>query len=287
VSKLRKLTVFALSVAALGLAGCGSSDQAAERPTPPDQKKAGKAKPARVLPTAAEADAAARRFAAKGRPIYCGGRKKRWISLTFDDGPGPYSKHVLALLRRRHVPRTFFIVGRNVDPFRRPLKSELRSRSEIGNHSWSHPLLPSLPKGQQRTQLADTNAAIKRVSGAGVFLFRPPYGGHNEATDRVSRKLGMATILWDVDSRDSLGANSKEISRIVKRGLRPGAIILMHENHGQTVRALRYTILPALKKSGMTPVTVGQMLAGNPPSARQLAKGRYGCQRNQSALSWL
>ena len=83
----------------------------------------------------------------------------------------------------------------------------------------------------------------------------------------------MPIILWNVDSEDSLGANSKKISRLVKRGLKPGSIILMHENHGQTLRAMKYTILPALKKSGMTPVTVPQMLAGNPPTAKQLVEG--------------
>jgi predicted metal-dependent phosphotriesterase family hydrolase len=51
----------------------------------------------------------------------------------------------------------------------------------------------------------------------------------------------------------------------------------MHENHGQTIRAMKYTIIPALKKSGLTPVTVPQMLAGNPPTAKQLSKGRKGC----------
>jgi hypothetical protein len=42
---------------------------------------------------------------------------------------------------------------------------------------------------------------------------------------------------------------------------------------------MRYTVLPYLKKSGMTPVTVPQMLAGNPPTSNQLARGRKGCFR--------
>lgn len=231
------------------------------------------------LPTAVEQRTAVGRFARGKRPIYCGGRSRKWVALTFDDGPGPYTTHVLALLHKHKVPATFFDVGRNVKHWPRRVARERNRHAAIGNHSWTHPVLPSLSAARQRDELGDTSRAIARISGQPVRLFRPPYEEHDATTDRISRGLGMATILWNVDSRDSLGANSKVIARRVKRGLTPGAIILMHENHGQTVRALRYTILPALRRSGMTPVTVPQMLAGNPPTSAQLAKGRRGCRR--------
>jgi hypothetical protein len=81
----------------------------------------------------------------------------------------------------------------------------------------------------------------------------------------------------NLDSEDALGANSKKISKLVKRGLKPGSIILFQENRGQTVRAMKFTIVPVLKKSGMTAAAVPQMLAGNPPTAKQLEQGRKGC----------
>ena len=49
--------------------------------------------------------------------------------------------------------------------------------------------------------------------------------------------------MWTQDSQDSLGANYAGIIRNVEAALRPGAIILMHENRGQTIRALT-TLLP-------------------------------------------
>ncbi len=275
---MRARTIFTAVTAAIAFSGCGTQAAAppgldAEQPKPAPTQST----PAQDLPTAAEGSTAVAKFAAKGRPIYCGGRKQPWIALTFDDGPGPYSKHVLALLKRAGVPATFFDVGRNVAPYRSSLIREKNSGAAIGNHSWSHPVLPSLSAKEQRAQLANTNRAISRVTGDPVRLFRPPYAERDKTTDRISRALKMTTILWDVDSRDALGASSKQIARRVKNGFHAGAIVLLHENRGQTVRALRYTILPALKKSGLTPVTIPQMLAGNPPTDKQLRRGRRGC----------
>src|SRR5436190_19950038 len=50
--------------------------------------------------------AALDRFAAAGRPIYCGGRTRRMAALTFDDGPGPYTSMALRKLRAAHAPAT-------------------------------------------------------------------------------------------------------------------------------------------------------------------------------------
>ncbi len=274
--------ILVAATAAIALSGCGT--QAAAPPKLNSEKPAAgptQNAAAKDLPTPAEGSAAVAEFAAKGRPIYCGGRKRPWIALTFDDGPGPYSKHVLALLKRAQAPATFFDVGRNVAPYRSSLVRENSSGAAIGNHSWSHPVLPSLSAREQRAQLANTRKAISRVTGEPVRLFRPPYAERDKTTDRISRSLKMATILWDVDSRDALGASSKQIARRVKNGFHAGAIVLLHENRGQTVRALRYTILPALKKSGLTPVTIPQMLAGNPPTDSQLRRGRGGCTKRR------
>lgn len=271
---LLSLAPLLLLLASLLLAGCGGEDLPEMRARPSTDRSSKNA-----LPSEAAGTVAITRFAAKGRPIYCGGKAKPWIALTFDDGPGAYTKHVLTLLNRAGAARTFFVNGKNVAEHRSALLREQKSGAAIGNHTWSHAYLPGLAAGEQRSEITSTNRAVERVTGTQVRLFRPPYGARNADTDRIAKQLKMATIIWDVDSEDALGANSKKISRLVKRGLHPGAIILMHENRGQTIRALRYTILPAIRRSGLKTVTIPQMLAGNPPSQRQLARGRRGCPR--------
>ncbi len=270
-----------LCLAALAVGGCGSAAKVGE-PADSSNSAAPESKPKPAGPAAEPVDvtdaqiaAAYDRFA--GKTIFCGAREKPWVALTFDDGPGPYTKHMLALLRKHDVPATFFVVGRNVKPYKSSLLAEKGRRMPIGNHSWSHPLLTQLSAGEQKQQIGDTTDAIEQATGDPVRLFRPPYGAHDATTDKITAAGDLSTILWNVDSEDALGASSKKIARSVKKGLTPGSIILLHENRGQTVRALHYTILPYIKKSGMTPVTVPQMLAGNPPSDEQLARGRKGC----------
>ncbi|MGH2957963.1 MAG: polysaccharide deacetylase family protein [Solirubrobacterales bacterium] len=267
-----------LALAALTTALALSSCSPAEAPLAAAQpQKSPKRASNADLPTEREGNIALARFATKHRPVYCGGRKKPWVALTFDDGPGPYTRRMLKLLRHTRVPASFFVVGSNVATFKPSRMAERAYGSPIGSHSWSHPLLTSMKYGAQRDQLKDANHAIRHATGDRVRFFRPPYGAHNPDTRKIARNLDMPIILWNVDSQDALGANSKEISKLVKRGLKPGSIILLHENHGQTMRAMKYTIIPALRKSGMTPVTVPQMLAGNPPTAKQLSRGRKGC----------
>lgn len=262
-----------LLIVVLGASGCGDEPKApAKAATAPAKKQ-----PAAELPTEAEGNASLARFGAKHRPVYCGGRAKPWVALTFDDGPGPYTKKMLKILRKAQLPASFFITGRNVSTFRSSLLATQKYGAPIGNHSWSHPLLTTLGYKQQRSQLSDTNNAVQRATGDPVRFFRPPYGAHDRTTDKIARDLDMPIILWNIDSEDALGANSKKISKLVKRGMKPGSIILFHENRGQTLRAMKYTIVPALKKSGMKAVTVPQMLAGNPPTAKQLSQGRKGC----------
>jgi hypothetical protein len=52
--------------------------------------------------------------------------------------------------------------------------------------------------------------------------------------------------------------------------------VLMHENHGQTIRALT-TLLPALHRRHLRSVSVPQLLASDPPPAAQVRRGLAGC----------
>src|SRR5436309_2818693 len=48
-------------------------------------------------------------------PVRCGGLRTRFVALTFDDGPGPYTPLALRILRRAHAGATFFIVGKELE----------------------------------------------------------------------------------------------------------------------------------------------------------------------------
>jgi peptidoglycan/xylan/chitin deacetylase (PgdA/CDA1 family) len=216
-----------------------------------------------------------RRLAALGLPVYCAGHRGHLVALTFDDGPGPYTRLALDKLRRHHLRATFFIVGRNI-PLVPGITRRERAIGAVGDHTFTHPLLTALPPVTAEEEILRTRLALERSSGGPVTLFRPPYGGHDATIDAIARQLGMVQVLWTVDSGDSLGADYAGIARNVIRGMHPGAIILMHENRGQTIRAL-LPIFAALARRHLRAASVPQLLSQDPPSLAQLRAGGRGC----------
>jgi peptidoglycan/xylan/chitin deacetylase (PgdA/CDA1 family) len=203
------------------------------------------------------------------------------VALTFDDGPGPYTRLALRILRKAHVHATFFVVGRNLARFPGVAQAEARAHA-VGDHTWTHPYLPSLSSAGVAAELGSTQTAVRRAVHRRVALFRPPYGGRGPEVDAAARRLGMVDVLWSIDSGDSAGANWAAIARNVEAGIRPGSIILMHENRGQTIRALKFVILPYLRRRHVELVTVPRLLAEDPPSPAQLRAGPRGCGTRRS-----
>jgi peptidoglycan/xylan/chitin deacetylase (PgdA/CDA1 family) len=249
-------------VSLLLIAGSGG-----QRVSPPKPKP-------KPTPIAAKTDAL-RHLTDLGLPVYCGAATGRDVALTFDDGPGPYTHFAIDALRRARARATFFLVGRNLPGREQLVRSEL-TVGELADHTYTHPWLPSLDAASAAEEMSRAQGAIGAVGGAPVSLFRPPYEGRTPAIDAQAKALGMLQILWDVDSRDWAGADHNGIARNVIRGLRPGSIFLMHENRGQTIRALR-KILPALRRKRLRAVTVSELLAHNPPSDAQVRAGPRGC----------
>jgi peptidoglycan/xylan/chitin deacetylase (PgdA/CDA1 family) len=215
------------------------------------------------------------RLTGLGLPIYCAGPRGREIALTFDDGPGPYTRVALRKLRQSHEQATFFVVGRNVPLYRGLLRRELAAGA-LGDHTYTHPVLTTLGPPAIRSELARTAHLIEAQTRERVDLFRPPYELHNVTVDQIARRLGLLEILWNVDSADSLGANWSQIIKNVATSLRPGAIVLMHENRGQTIRALSI-VLPMLHRRRLRSVSVPALLASDPPSKAQVRHGRAAC----------
>src|SRR5919201_4010673 len=67
----------------------------------------------RPEPATVRVDAVLARLARAGTLVYCGGRRRREVALTFDDGPGPYTALALRILRSDDARATFCDVGRN------------------------------------------------------------------------------------------------------------------------------------------------------------------------------
>ena len=215
-----------------------------------------------------------------GIPIYCGGGTKPYVALTFDDGPGPFAPQLVALLRQYHARATFFNIGRKV--VRKPRLVRLEaSVGSIGDHSFTHPNLITLPPAQIRSELARTQKAIRKATKRKVVLFRPPFGDNATEILRIARRLGMLEVMWNQDSGDASEVStpsSQEIYQNLVDRVSAGGIVLMHEDEvvPRTLDALRM-FLPVLEQEGLQAVTVPELLRLDPPPLDAVAKGSGGC----------
>ena len=71
-------------------------------------------------------------------------------------------------------------------------------------------------------------------------LMRPPYGATDARVAAESRHLGLAQILWDVDTLDWRDRDSSTVARRAAEAT-PGSIVLMHDIHESTVQAVPRT----------------------------------------------
>ncbi len=215
------------------------------------------------------------RLAALGLPVYCGGPHGNEVAFTFDDGPGVYTHYAVKKLTAAHERATFFVVGRSMDGWPGWLPKELKLGA-VEDHTYTHPMLTELSPDEITSEIERTRQKIESTIDQPVYLFRPPYGARNHVVDGIAKQLGLLEIMWSVDSADSLGADWNGIIRNVEAGLYPGAIILMHENRGQTIRALT-TLLPELQRRHLRSVSIPELFATDPPSATQVERGEAGC----------
>ena len=134
--------------------------------------------------------------------VYASPGSGKTVALTFDDGPGPETTKVLAILKRYNVRATFFVVGRNVSTNPAVLRRVAADGHLVANHSYSHVSFATLSHAQQVRQLDAASDVIAATVRTRPCWFRPPYGAMSSSTVSAARSQGLSTALWNVDTRD-------------------------------------------------------------------------------------
>lgn len=195
--------------------------------------------------------------ARRSGPVDCA--KMRCVALTMDDGPVGATRGVLALLRRKQVPATFFVVGTQARAHPGLIRRMVADGHVVGNHSWNHPEFWGMSRGAVRRQLSRTDAVLKRITGKRPVLVRPPFGELNRKVRSVARARHQALVLWDVDPLDWKDRSATTVARRVLQQTRRGSIILTHDVWPSTRHAYA-RIIDGLRARGFTFVTVPQLL---------------------------
>ena len=193
----------------------------------------------------------------------------RLLALTYDDGPNdPYTWRLMEVLERHEVKATFFLLGRFVQQKPEIARALVVAGHAIGSHTWDHPNLIFASAAEVRSQLQQTQQAIRDATGVDAQLFRPPFGGRRPASLRAARALGLQTVMWNVSCYDWKAKSAGEIVARAERQVCGGNVILLHDGEYHRVgvdrsRSVEATdrILSSYTAEGYEFVTVPQMMA--------------------------
>ncbi|MFC4111806.1 polysaccharide deacetylase family protein [Nonomuraea zeae] len=188
------------------------------------------------------------------------------LALTFDDGPGPGTPTLLKTLKKEGVKATFFLMGKKVEQLPSIAKQTLEQGHAVGNHTYSHPSLPTLLDNEILDELKTTQELIEQATGQQPEMFRPPYGHTDDRVLGLADQTELSQILWTGTTLDWKLRDAKKIKAAVLRLAQRNGVILMHDTVPATVKAMPGTIRE-LKKRGYHFVTVPTLLRGKGPEA--------------------
>lgn len=188
-------------------------------------------------------------------------KTKKHIALTFDDGPSKTNtKIVLDALEKHKAKATFMVVGQNVNKGTADLlKREVELGCEIGNHSYSHANFKNISQKKIKSELKKTDDAVKKYIGSKPTVIRTPYGASSKS---VLKCFDRPNIFWSVDTLDWKYRDTDRLVKYVSKNAKDGGIVLMHDIHKSTAKAVD-RILKSLEKQGFETVTVTELSAIN------------------------
>lgn len=185
------------------------------------------------------------------------------VALTYDDGPGgnDLTDRLIKSYKKHNARATFFVIGKNVKEYPEEVKRMVDAGHEVGNHSYTHPILSKAGAKKAEKEIADTDAAIEDAGLEKPTLLRPPYGATNRKVDEIAGDYDKRVIMWDVDTLDWKTKSTPKTVAAVKNNVHPGSIVLMHSIHEPTVDATD-KILDYLEGQGYSMVTVSELYRG-------------------------
>jgi peptidoglycan-N-acetylglucosamine deacetylase len=171
------------------------------------------------------------------------------VYLTFDDGPIPDSTpQILAALAEFEATATFFLVGRSIEKHPEIVSEIIAKGHAIANHTYSHQRLCEISHTQAMKEVARNQKLIE--SFGGMKVFRPPCGLMGIRLFLTLSRQSYRFAYWTLDSRDSFADTTLEISKHLQQNLRPGSIVLFHDDRPTGLAALR-PFLAEVKERGL------------------------------------
>lgn len=152
------------------------------------------------------------------------------VALTFDDGPSPEATPaVLDRLDDLGLRATFFPLGSLAEREPDLVAEVVRRGHQVGIHGYHH--RHHLTRSPAWVW-ADLGRAGRAMQSVGVFptWYRPSYGQATGSTLVAARLRGWRTVLWSAWGREWTTQDPREVAARITARLRPGAVVLLHDN---------------------------------------------------------
>jgi len=207
-----------------------------------------------------------------GETVWRGNAKINAVALTFDDGPSPDTLGILDTLRAEKIKATFFMVGGNVEKYPAIARKIIDDGHEIGNHSYTHPILLFCASNKTRSELEITQEIIKNATGVLPTIARPPCGVRSPGYFAAAKGLGLQTIQWSDTGFDWKDISATKIAENVIKTVQSGSIVLLHDGDSAGKRDRRATVLSIpmivarLRGMGLEVVPLRQLLSRTEPT---------------------
>lgn len=187
-------------------------------------------------------------------PIVTGLRTdERVVWLTFDDGPHPRSTpQLLELLEESGVQATHFVVGRRAEQATGLVEQMAAAGHEIANHTYSHwsGFFWCLPPGLMRQEIERAQHVLRCQLGYAPRRFRAPVGMVNPFVHPVLARNHLQLVGWSATGHDGCGRAPLDSFAALRRQIRPGAIVLLHDGRGRAGLTLTAHVLRFLREEG-------------------------------------
>ncbi|HTX25223.1 MAG TPA: polysaccharide deacetylase family protein [Steroidobacteraceae bacterium] len=187
------------------------------------------------------------------------------VAITIDDGPDPeVTPRVLARLEERAAKATFFCIGQRIARYPDLAREIVLRGHAIENHTQRHRNSFALlgPRAIAR-EIIEAQEAIRLASGSRPVFFRAPAGLRNPFLEPVLARLGLRLASWTRRGFDTVNRDPAVVLTKLRRGLRGGDILLLHDGRAARTASGAPVILEVLPRvldactaAALTPITL-------------------------------
>lgn len=184
------------------------------------------------------------------------------VLLTIDDAPDKYALEMAHTLLELEADAIFFVNGHflETEEQKEALKEIYDMGFSIGNHTYSHLVLPDITEEEQKEEIVSLSDKVEEIIGERPKFFRAPHGAFNDYTKELVKEEGMTLMNWSYGYdyfQPYMDKDKLTTAMITGEGpevdvpyslLKPGANLLMHDRE-HTAAAL-HDIVVGLRDKG-------------------------------------